>query len=70
METEVTSSGPWGGTPDDAKIVLQHIAAGKIENLQLDLLLGKQLPFTETGFSQGVEDLRKSQVMGRIYFEM
>jgi len=70
METEVTSSGPWGGTPEDAKIVLQYIKEGKIGMNQLELLLGKQLPFTKEGFSEGVEDLRKSRVMGRIYFKM
>jgi D-arabinose 1-dehydrogenase-like Zn-dependent alcohol dehydrogenase len=70
METEVTSSGPWGGTPEDAKIVLQYIKEGKIGMNQLEFLLGKQLPFTKEGFSEGVEDLRKSRVMGRIYFKM
>ena len=70
METEVTSSGPWGGTPEDAKIVLQYIKEGKIGINQLELLLGKQLPFTEAGFSEGVEDLRTSKVMGRVYFKM
>jgi pentatricopeptide repeat protein len=70
METEVTSSGPWGGTPEDAKIVLQYIKENKIKINQLELLLGKPLPFTETGFSEGVEDLRKSKVMGRVYFKM
>jgi D-arabinose 1-dehydrogenase-like Zn-dependent alcohol dehydrogenase len=70
METEVTSSGPWGGTPEDAKVVLQYMKEGKIGINQLELLLGKQLPFTESGFAEGVEDLRNSKVMGRIYFKM
>jgi len=70
METEVTSRGPWGGTPEDAKIVLQYIQEGKISENQLELLLGKQLPFTAIGFSEGVENLRKSEVMGRVYFKM
>jgi hypothetical protein len=50
--------------------VLQYIKEGKIGMNQLELLLGKQLPFTKGGFSEGVEDLRKSRVMGRIYFKM
>jgi D-arabinose 1-dehydrogenase-like Zn-dependent alcohol dehydrogenase len=70
METEVTSSGPWGGTPEDAEVVLQSIEENKIGINQLELLLGKQLPFTEAGFSEGVEDLRNAKVMGRIYFKM
>ena len=70
METEVTSCGPWGGTPEDAKAVLQHIKEGRIVINQLELLLGKRLPFTEAGFAEGVEDLRNSKVMGRIYFKM
>lgn len=70
METEVTSSGPWGGTPEDAKVVLQYIKESKIGINQLELLLGKQFPFTEAGFSEGVEDLRNSNVMGRVYFKM
>ena len=69
METEVTSSGPWGGTPDDANTVLAYIEEGKIKKNQLELLLGKQHPFTKAGFAEGVEDLRKSNVMGRIYFK-
>lgn len=70
METEVTSSGPWGGTPEDANVVLQYIKESKIGIDQLELLLGKQHPFTETGFSEGVDDLRNSNVMGRVYFKM
>lgn len=70
METEVISSGPWGGTPEDATKVLQYIQEGKIGTGQLELLLGRQFPFTETGFADGVEDLRKSNVMGRVYFNM
>lgn len=70
METEVTTSGPWGGTPDDAKMVLENIQNGKIGAEQLELLLGKGLPFTAEGFAEGVDDLRNSRVMGRIYFKM
>lgn len=70
METEVTSSGPWGGTPQDAETVLQFIKDEKITSAQLDLLLGREQPFTRDGFSQGVEALRKSEVMGRVFFRM
>lgn len=70
METEVTSTGPWGGTPEDAKVVLQYIKENKIAIDQLNVLLGKQIPFTKIGFSEGVEDLRNGKVMGRIYFKM
>jgi D-arabinose 1-dehydrogenase-like Zn-dependent alcohol dehydrogenase len=70
METEVTSSGPWGGTPQDAETVLQYIKDKKITSEQLNLLLGREQPFTSEGFSQGVEALRKSEVMGRVFFRM
>jgi hypothetical protein len=70
METEVTSSGPWGGTPQDAETVLQYIKDKKITSEQLNLLLGREQPFTTEGFSQGVEALRKSEVMGRVFFRM
>lgn len=70
METEVTSCGPWGGTPQDAETVLQFIKDGKISSDQLDLLLGCEQPFTSEGFSEGVEALRKSEVMGRVFFKM
>ena len=70
METEVSTSGPWGGTPDDATTVLQHMKEGKIGSGALDLLLGQEFPFTEEGFSQGVQALRESKVMGRVFFAM
>lgn len=70
METEVTSCGPWGGTPQDAETVLQFIKDEKITSAQLNLLLGCEQPFTSEGFSEGVDALRKSQVMGRIFFKM
>jgi D-arabinose 1-dehydrogenase-like Zn-dependent alcohol dehydrogenase len=70
METEVTSCGPWGGTPQDAETVLQYIKDGKITSDQLDLLLGCEQHFTSEGFSKGVEALRKSEVMGRVFFKM
>jgi threonine dehydrogenase-like Zn-dependent dehydrogenase len=70
METEVTSCGPWGGTPQDAETVLQLINDEKITSAQLNLLLGCEQPFTSKGFSEGVDALRKSQVMGRIFFKM
>ena len=68
MANEVNANGPWGGIPDDAQEVLQDIKEARLQNLEL--LLGQEQPFTAEGFGAGVQALRKSEVMGRVFYKM
>jgi D-arabinose 1-dehydrogenase-like Zn-dependent alcohol dehydrogenase len=70
MATEINKNGPWGGCSWDAEVVLHDIKDERIPPKGLELLLGKELPFTAEGFEEGVRALRAGEIMGRIYFNM